>query len=362
MKFEEKAIFRNLIGKLLLNGSEILEDNQILKENFQSKNEINVLNLMDASKKHEKLTLYDNNMSRSQLMDVIKTIDNTSFTKSKDKTIEAKAKDILEDTGFGSFSDKTSRNLKQEFSRSFSLNDLISAANELISQQAENDLAKSKNYAPKSQQNLNKLKECIENNSGESVFFQKNCKGEANNSKDSAFLSNKGEKHHKDMEKNELSKNKFLSNSSKQILQTTNLSYYPSPMAKRNFILPNKVSPLQQHPKLNIPSILKNSSNHQLSNKSYSGSGVNLAIEKEKLEKAKPKIPNEQLNNLVEQYRLKLSPKQRLEIDILPSHLSCCKNKLLIASSFGKIRGSHFLGYVFILRCFTSILIIAKYH
>ncbi len=42
---------------------------------------------------------------------------------------------------------------------------------------------------------------------------------------------------------------------------------------------------------------------------------------------------------LLDQYRQRKVPKQRLEIDILPSHLSCSKNKLLIASSYGKIRG-----------------------
>jgi hypothetical protein len=40
----------------------------------------------------------------------------------------------------------------------------------------------------------------------------------------------------------------------------------------------------------------------------------------------------------LEYYLSKKVPKQRLEIDILPSHLSSSQNKLLIASSFGKIR------------------------
>jgi hypothetical protein len=42
--------------------------------------------------------------------------------------------------------------------------------------------------------------------------------------------------------------------------------------------------------------------------------------------------------NIIQQYKQKQAPKQRLEIDILPSHLNSSKNKLLIASSFGKIR------------------------
>lgn len=41
---------------------------------------------------------------------------------------------------------------------------------------------------------------------------------------------------------------------------------------------------------------------------------------------------------LLELYRNKKTPKQRLEIDIPPSYLCCSKNKLLIASSYGKIR------------------------
>jgi hypothetical protein len=339
VKFEEKAIFRNLIGKLLLNGSEISEEIQKLKEGYQNKSSVN---LMEASKRHEKMTLFDNNLSRSQVMDVIKNKDACS------PKLANKTNDTFQDPNFGSLTDKSNRNLKQEFSRSFSLNDLISAANELISQQAENDLIKTKNYAPKSQQNLNKLKEFIKNNNEENIFFQKSNKGEASNSKEPPFIQNKPEtmyhnqnnqlnqQHLKELEKNDLIKNKALSNSSKQLQQASSPSYYSSPLLKKNFILPNKINPLQQHQKSNVQSILKNNSNHQLPTKNSNGSSFNLIIEKEKIEKT---IPNEEFNNMIEQYRLKQSPKQRLEIDILPSHLSCCKNKLLIASSYGKIRG-----------------------
>jgi hypothetical protein len=69
-------------------------------------------------------------------------------------------------------------------------------------------------------------------------------------------------------------------------------------------------------------SILKNNNNNSANNlKSAS---------KESLMRLKDRT--------IEPYRIKRSPKQRLEIDILPSHLSFSNNRLLIASSYGKIR------------------------
>jgi hypothetical protein len=72
-------------------------------------------------------------------------------------------------------------------------------------------------------------------------------------------------------------------------------------------------------------SILKNSSNTKSSNDMCSTSTI--------------KLSHGATESLLDQYRLKRAPRQRLEIDILPSHLSCARNKLIIASSYGKIRG-----------------------
>ena len=293
---------------------------------------------MDANKQHEKSPIFDNIMNRNQILDALKAIDNT---KSK---LTSQSKQTLQDTAFGSLNDKTNRYLKHEFSRSFSLNDLISAANELISQQAENDLIMSKDYLPKSHQNLNKLKDYLENNNEDNMFFQNRIKKDQANSKDHMNKSenklNQHQSNNKETEKIDLAKTKFLSSSSKQLLQpsstiTTSTTYQQPPIIKKNFALPHHIN--QHTPKSNIQSILKNSSN-QLSSKT-NGSGHNLVIESNKIEEYKTKITNDTFVKLSEQYKLKQSPKQRLEIDILPSHLSCCKNKLLIASSFGKIRG-----------------------
>lgn len=47
---------------------------------------------------------------------------------------------------------------------------------------------------------------------------------------------------------------------------------------------------------------------------------------------------NDLINKRIEMYKLKKTPKERLEIDILPSYLSFSQNKLLIASNHGRIR------------------------
>ena len=47
----------------------------------------------------------------------------------------------------------------------------------------------------------------------------------------------------------------------------------------------------------------------------------------------------------LEKYREKTRPRERMEIDILPSYLNCCNNKLLIASSSGKIRVIDLVNY-----------------
>ncbi len=47
---------------------------------------------------------------------------------------------------------------------------------------------------------------------------------------------------------------------------------------------------------------------------------------------------NDSLFKRIDIYKLKVTPRERLEVDILPSHLNFSNNKLLIASTSGKIR------------------------
>ena len=298
-----------------------------------------------------KKSVVDKNLNRNQLIGALKILEN------RNAKLISKSRQTFDETPTNSLNDKTNKSLKQDISRSFSLNDLISAANELISQQTENNNKdvhpntssdsnninsnnlKLKNYLPKSYQNLNKLNDYSEVNPDEKIPFR-----EANFSKPKENNNYSNQQHcNRDPFKQQqgIHKEKMLSCSTKQ---STTPPFQPSPQSKSHFMPPINKKYQQNAASTNIQSILKNSSN-QSASRYHGGSGNNLAVENESIERSAnneiqaAKTSNEPLNAMIEQFKLKQSPKQRLEIDILPSHLSCSKTKLLIASSFGRIRG-----------------------
>ena len=101
-----------------------------------------------------------------------------------------------------------------------------------------------------------------------------------------------------------------------------------------NLNMNNQLPPLPPQPQPNNISVsqqkLTSSSSAQLVNSSVNGPMTCTT------QNSLP--PNNQIAEIMEYFKTKQSPKQRLEIDIVPSHLTSSKNKLLIASSFGKIR------------------------
>lgn len=94
-------------------------------------------------------------------------------------------------------------------------------------------------------------------------------------------------------------------------------SISPKPPLSPKLIKPNST------PNTTKKSILKNSETNQNQN------NFNLPAS----------VPGQELLfKRMEKYKEKMSPKERLEIDILPSFLNFSNNKLLVASSAGKIR------------------------
>ena len=338
---------------MLLNGSELIEEHLNLADTLLTKGD--AVNTREFNNRlSEKLTVIDKNLNRNQLMSALKVLEN------RNAKLTSKSKQTFEEV------DPSVKHLKHDISRSFSLNDLISAANELISQQTENNTNKPKTYLPKSHQNLNKLNEYNVNSfNDEKTMYQKIGKDESSTSafRDATFINHayQQQEHCREPFKHGVHKDKLLSSSTKQLIQSSPPfqappPFQPSPQLKPNFLPTNKKQhPTHQNqqqqfhgpPSNTIQSILKNSSN-QVSTNKHQGSGVNLAPESngnttnERSSDATTKSPNETIDDMIEQYKLKQSPKQRLEIDILPSHLSCSKSKLLIASSFGRIRGRLF--------------------
>lgn len=101
----------------------------------------------------------------------------------------------------------------------------------------------------------------------------------------------------------------------------------PTPLSRKSLspkppLSPKLVKPIST-PIAAKKSILKNSENNQIQK------NLNLAA---------PVPGQELLFKRMEKYKEKTSPKERLEVDILPSFLNFSNNKLLVASSNGKIR------------------------
>ena len=205
---------------------------------------------------------------------------------------------------------KNNSKLSKDLSRSFSLNDLLSVAAKDFGINQEKNINQA---ITNLQLNLKKINSANNN----FIDYDPNFETKENIRNEPHTFSNNNEVYENIDQKN-LEESKF--DQSRQNLietQSSSLNKNDSPN------LPN----------MPIQSILKNSLNsiNLTNNKSFSMFEIDLNSNE-------AIISPELICKIMDQYKFKEIPKQRLEIDILPSHLCCFKNKLLIASSFGKIR------------------------
>ena len=276
MNFEERPTYRSLIGKLLINNEYLETENDIKVEINSDLFDAEFGEKLKSSSKikfQESAQLKNNSHVNITNHTVSNTSNNTTAT-----NININTNKIA-----------TNRSIK-DMSRSYSLNDLIDTANELIT--------------TKKPQNSNKKSNV------KSYIGDENLE---NISKSSFELNKVGI--------NENQKNKSQIQYSQQSTPFFLQSKQPKQTSPNNVIQSTKKFQFQQNQQSPIQSILKKSDS-QINEIQRSSSSIN----------------NKEITARMDIYKSKKIPKERLEIDILPSYLNCTQNKLLIASSFGKIR------------------------
>lgn len=270
VKFEERPIYRNLIGKLMLNQ---ISSNLSNEPSDESSDQLPENKTPKRHSSVDKKFITAKNYQHQK-----------KLTKSHDE------------------------NLNKDSSKSFSLNDLLNAANK--------DMIQKEN---KSKYEFS------------SPFFFNNIKKKQNVIKSTPILNN-------DKTTKNLMCDQQIENESKNKLKY------------------NKQHAMNENPKKNINKSLDHSLNQvgsqsvskidlPMSKKSMTSLGSKSDRNFEKI-KSKSKVsinsssaPGQKSTRNLENCIPKKSPKQRLEIDIVPSHLSFSNNNLLISSSYGKIRG-----------------------
>lgn len=123
----------------------------------------------------------------------------------------------------------------------------------------------------------------------------------------------------------------------KQQTSLDNQPFYLSNQTTKNSDKADKPPPIPTPPAPPLPSHFTSSLTTQLGT-SPTSNLKSSSIRINQIKQESKSLPNINEPNKIENFKPKNNPKQRLEIDILPSHLSCSNNKLLISSSFGKIR------------------------
>ncbi|CAF1004897.1 unnamed protein product [Brachionus calyciflorus] len=280
VKFEERPIYRNLIGKLILN---------------QSNNEFS--NEDSDNKLHEHIQMNQNSKRHSL------------FEKNSDSSFKTNKKHL------NKISKSQEADLDKDLSRSFSLNDLINAATELIASR-EKDFKmknefKSTNYF-NNNSNVNNSASVI--NKGNKARRKNYCQSEENDQTTDEEFSLRNNKSH--FENTIGLRNHNSCKQEKYVPSVPPITQTVINDLNKNFEITKSLQDLNEKEKL------KSSSKILIDGTSY------------KMRRQE----SSDVSKSIDEKNPKLNPKKRLEIDILPSHLSCNKTKLLISSSYGKIR------------------------
>lgn len=276
VKFEERPIYRNLIGKLMLN-------------QIQS-------NLSNGSSDELSDQIPENKTPKRNSQNGEKNA--ASSTKNQHQKNLTKSHD---------------ENLNKDSSKSFSLNDLINAANEVMVQ--KENKPKYEFSSPFFFNNLKKNRNVIKSTP---ILNNDNETKNPAYDKQVENVSNKKSKH-----KNQHAMNQNLRKNINKSLDHNLNQVGSHSFSKMDFSMNKKaMTHLGSKSDRNFEKIKAKS---KLSINSSCDPGQFNAVQKS--------------TKILENPIAKKNPKQRLEIDIVPSHLSFSNNNLLISSSYGKIRG-----------------------